>query len=302
MEHDHSHHHHSAELSSVTRSFWIGIILNSAFVVIEFTAGLFTNSLALLSDAGHNLSDVAGLGLSLFAYKISKSKATGKFTYGFNKSTILASLINSVVLLIVVGSIGWEAIHRFMQPQETKGSIVALIAGLGIVINSLSALLFFREKDKDLNIKAAYLHLAIDALVSVTVVIAGLFIVYTGLKWIDPLISLVIMVVVVYSTWGLLKESLYLTLDAVPESVDIEKIRGELLKMSEIKDIHHIHIWAISTTKNAMTAHLVLDDSYNEKQIIEVKHKVRHKLEYFNIQHITLETESQSCSNEGCVG
>ncbi len=304
MEHDHSHHghshHHHPELSKVTRSFWIGIILNSIFVLIEFITGILTNSLALLSDAGHNLSDVAGLALSLFAFKISQSKATEKFTYGFHKSTILASLVNAVVLLIVVGSIGWEAVHRFLQPQETKGDIIAIVAGIGILINTLSALLFFREKEKDLNIKAAYIHLAVDAVVSVTVVIAGLIIAYTGIKWIDPLISIGIMAVVVYSTWGLLKESLYLTLDAVPKNLDVEKIKAEILKMVEIKDIHHIHIWAMSTTKNSMTAHLILDDTLNEKQIAEVKHKVKHTLEHQNIQHVTLETERQSCKEIDC--
>ncbi len=300
-DHSHGHHHHAPVLTNITRSFWIGIALNSAFVLIEFTAGILTNSLALLSDAGHNLSDAAGLGLSLFAFKISRSKATSKFTYGFNKSTILASLTNAIVLMIVVGSIGWEAIHRFRQPEETKGNVMAIVAGIGILINSLSALLFFREKDKDLNIKAAYMHLAIDAVVSVTVVIAGVVIYYTGLKWIDPMISLVIMGVVVYSTWGLLKESLYLSLDAVPQSLNIEKIRETALQLKEVKDIHHIHVWAMSTTRNALTAHLVLNDALSEKQISEVKHRVRHSLEHMNIQHVTLETERESCKEVDCA-
>lgn len=299
--HAHGHsHHHSPELTSVSRSFWIGILLNSIFVVLEFVTGILTNSLALLSDAGHNLSDVAGLGLSLFAFKISKSRATDKFTYGYNKSTILASLINAVVLLIVVGSIGWEAVHRFLQPQETKGNAMAIVAGIGIIINSVSAMLFFRDKEKDLNIKSAYLHLAIDALVSVTVVIAGLLISYTGIKWIDPLISLFIMVVVVYSTWGLLKESLFLTLDAVPKNVDVEKIKEAVLKIAEVKDIHHLHVWAMSTTKNSMTAHLILDEFLTDHQVEEVKNKVRHKLGHMNIQHLTLETEKQVCKDENC--
>src|SRR5580765_5452641 len=177
MEHEHQHHHdHTPKLTNLNRAFWIGIILNSAFVLIEAFAGFYFNSLALLSDAGHNLSDVASLGLSLFAFRLAKSKATERFTYGLHKSTILASLANAVILLIAVGSIGWEAIQRFIHPVQTQGGVVAIVAGIGIVINTVSAFLFFRNKEKDLNVKGAYLHLATDALVSVGVVIAGILI------------------------------------------------------------------------------------------------------------------------------
>jgi cobalt-zinc-cadmium efflux system protein len=299
-QHPHAHHHHSPALKSVSRVFWAGILLNSAFVLIEFVTGILTNSLALLSDAGHNLSDVAGLGLSLFAFKISKAKATEKFTYGYHKSTILAALINAVVLLIVVGSIGWEAIHRFLHPQATNGTVIAFVAGIGIVINALSALLFFREKEKDLNVRGAYLHLALDAIVSIGVVLAGLLIRYTGLLWIDPLISLIIMAVVVYSTWGLLRESVYLSMDAVPGNVDVERIKKVVLKWAEVKNIHHIHVWAMSTTRNAMTAHITLDKQISEKQLVELKNKIKMELAHLNIQHVTLETESQSCVEAEC--
>lgn len=299
MAHEHSHHH-SPALANVSKAFWVGIVLNSAFVLVESIAGFLTNSLALLSDAGHNLSDVAGLALSLFAFKISKSKATAKFTYGYHKSTILASLVNATILLIAVGSIGWEAIQRFMHPVETTGGVIALVAGMGIVINTVSALMFFRDKEKDLNIKGAYLHLALDAIVSVGVVIAGILISYTGIKWIDPVISLVIMAVVVYSTWGLLKESLYLTLDAVPQNIEMEKIKQAALKINGVKDIHHIHIWAMSTTKNAMTAHVILDERLTAKESAEVKHQLKHKLEHLNIQHVTLETEIKFSEEEKC--
>ncbi len=297
MAHDHSHHH-STQLTNISRAFIIGIILNLGFVVVEFTTGFYTNSLALLSDAGHNLSDVATLGLSLFAFQITKRKATARYTYGFHKSTILASLANAVILLIAVGSIGWEAIQRFMSPQQTQGNVISIVAGIGIVINAVSALLFFRDKEKDLNVKGAYLHLMLDAVVSVGVVIAGFIISYTGIKWIDPLISLLIMAVVLYSTWGLLTESLKLSLDAVPSGIDIEKIKEELLKTHGVKNIHHIHIWAMSTTKNAMTAHLILENNLSDKQIAELKHELKHELEHLNIQHVTFETESVDCHDK----
>ena len=298
MPHNHSHHHTSITNSS--KAFVVSIILNTAFVIIEFITGFYTNSLALLSDAGHNLSDVATLGLSLFALQMTKRKANEKFTYGLNKGTILASLVNAVILLIVVGGIGLEAVKRFMHPEETQGKVISLVAGIGIIINTISALLFFSGKDKDLNIKGAYLHLAVDALVSIGVVIAGLIIYYTGIKWIDPLISLLVMAVIIYSTWGLLSESLKLSLDAVPSSIDMEKIKQEVLKIPGVKEIHHVHIWAMSTTKNAMTAHLTLEKNISEKQIAEIKHKVKHELEHLNIQHTTLETESIDCREVDC--
>jgi cobalt-zinc-cadmium efflux system protein len=298
MAHNHSHHNHT--VSNINKAFIIGIVLNAAFVVVEFATGIYTNSLALLSDAGHNLSDVATLILSLFAFKIAKRKATERYTYGFHKGTILASLVNAVILLIAVGSIGWEAIQRFMHPKETQGKIISIVAAIGIVVNGVSALVFFRNKEKDLNVKGAYLHLFADMLVSVGVVIAGIIIFYTNIKWIDPLISLLIMLVVLYSTWGLLAESLRLSLDAVPADINVEKIRAETLKIKGVKEIHHIHVWAMSTTRNAMTAHLILEENLNPKQIAEIKHTLKHELEHLNIQHVTLETESVNCKEKDC--
>lgn len=302
MEHHHDHHHHhAAALKNVSKAFTIGIVLNMAFVIIEFATGFYTNSLALLSDAGHNLSDVATLALSLFAFRISRRKATLTYTYGFHKSTILASLANAVILLIAVGSIGWEAIQRFINPVETQGKMISIVAGIGILINTVSALLFFRDKENDLNVKGAYLHLAMDAIVSAGVVIAGLIISYTGLKWIDPLISLLIMVVVIYSTWGLLTESLKLSLDAVPSTIRIEDIKKEIEKTKGIKSVHHMHIWAMSTTKNAMTAHLIIEKELPEKAIAEMKQTIKHNLEHMNIQHVTLETEVEQCREQACA-
>jgi len=297
---EHNHSHHNPTPNNISKAFVIGIILNAAFVVIEFVTGIYTNSLALLSDAGHNLSDVATLALSLFALTMAKRKATERYTYGFHKSTILASFVNAVILLIAVGAIGWEAIHRFMHPQETQGKVISIVAAIGIVINAVSALFFFRDKDKDLNTKGAYLHLAVDAFVSAGVVIAGIIIFYTGIKWIDPLISLLIMTVVIYSTWGLLTESLRLLLDAVPSAIDIENIKTEVLKLQGVKEIHHIHVWAMSTTINAMTAHIILENDLTEKQIADIKHTLKHTLEHLNIQHTTLETESVNCREKHC--
>lgn len=304
MEHNHSHghhHHHAPNITNISRAFIIGMVLNMAFVLIEFIVGFYAHSLALLSDAGHNLSDVATLGLSLFAFQISKRKATLRYTYGFHRSTILASLANAVILLIAVGSIGWEAIQRFISPVETQGTTISIVAGIGILINATSALLFFRDKEKDLNVKGAYLHLLLDALVSAGVVVAGLIITYTHLQWIDPLISLLIMVVVIYSTWGLLKESLKLSLDAVPQSIQLEEVKKEILKVKGVSSVHHIHIWAMSTTKNAMTAHLILEKNLEEKQIMAIKHAVKHAMEHINVQHVTLETEQEFCEEEFCT-
>ncbi|MFL5753585.1 MAG: cation diffusion facilitator family transporter [Bacteroidia bacterium] len=304
MEHqegsDHLHHHHEVRITDLSRAFVIGIILNLAFVIIEFTTGFYTNSLALLSDAGHNLSDVATLGLSLLAFQIAKRKATAKYTFGFHKGTILASLANAVILLIAVGSIGWEAVQRFIHPEETRGNIISIVAAVGIVVNAVSAFFFFRNKDKDLNARGAYLHLALDALVSFGVVIAGLIISYTGLKWIDPMISLLIMAVVIYSTWGLLMESLKLSLDAVPSSIDMEKIKEKILEDKKIRDIHHIHVWAMSTTKNAMTAHLILEAGLGEEEIAKIKHRAKHELAHLDIHHATFETETVNCKDAEC--
>jgi cobalt-zinc-cadmium efflux system protein len=296
----HEHHHPSQSFQNLNRSFIIGIVLNAAFVIIEFGAGFYYNSLALLSDAGHNLSDVASLGLSLFAFKISKAKSNERFTYGYHKSTILASLVNAVILLIAVGSIGLEAIQRFMHPEGTKGSVIALVAAVGIVINTLSAMLFFRDKENDLNVKGAYLHLATDALVSAGVVIAGIIIAYTGIQWIDPLISLIIMTVVIYGTWNLLTESLRLSMDAVPEKIELEKIKEAARKIPGVKEIHHVHVWGMSTTQNAMTAHVVIDSKDSMSDAEKIKHELKHELEHMNIPHATLEFESsdEQCEDE----
>ena len=300
--HDGHNHGKVIALTHVNRAFVVGIILNLAYVFIQIIIGFRINSLALLSDAGHNFLDVAALSLSLLAFKLNKAKATNKYTYGFKKSSILVSLLNAVVLLISIGAIGYEAILRFKHPPEMEGLTLAIVAAFGIVINGVSAFMFFRDKEKDMNIKAAFLHLAADALVSLGLVAGGIIIYYTHLYWIDPILSLVVCAVIIVSTWKLLKSSLRLSLDGVPENVNIEQIEKSALKLKGIIDIHHIHIWAMSTTENAMTAHLVLMNDISKQDEVQLKQTLRHNLEHFNIHHATLETEysENECGEKDC--
>jgi cobalt-zinc-cadmium efflux system protein len=296
--HDHGHHH--TPPASLNRAFLIGIALNVLFVLVEFIAGFFTDSLALISDAGHNLSDVSGLFLSLWAFRLLKIKATENYTYGYRKATVLVSLLNAVILLTAVGGIGFESFHRFFSPRPVEGVAMAWVAGAGIVINSFTALLFFKDKDKDLNIKGAYLHMMMDALVSLGVVVAGVAIYFTQWQWLDPITSLIIMVVIVVSTWGLLKDSLRLSLDGVPPDIDLQKIKSIALSIKDVKDIHHIHVWAISTSQNALTAHLILSDHLKDEEQVAIKKIFKHDLEHLGIQHVTLETETESCKDRIC--
>lgn len=297
MSHSHSHHHHGhghthgADMSQLNRAFIWGIGLNLTFVVIEAVAGFSIHSLALLTDAGHNLSDVAALALSLMAFRLTKVKADEHFTYGYSKTTILVALVNSVVLLVAIGSIGYEAVQRFIHPEPLNGGIMAMVAAAGIIVNGATALLFFRDKEHDLNIKGAYLHMAGDALVSLGVVITGIVIIYTQWYWLDSVISFSIMIVILYGTWGLLSDSLRLSLDAVPRTVDIKKLKDSVANIPGVLGIHHIHVWALSTTVNALTAHLVVNESLDSTEEQKLKEKVKHELLHLNIQHATLETE-----------
>ena len=300
MAHNHDHHHdHSPKLTNVNRAFIIGIVLNSLFVVIEVIVGFYSNSLALISDAGHNLGDVAGLLLALLAFRMSKSKANNQYTYGYGKSTILAALLNAIILLITIGGIGIEAIQRLLHPEPIQGKTVAIVAAIGIFINGITALQFFKDKEKDINIKGAYLHLATDALISFGVVIAGIVMSFTSWFWLDSVISLVIMIVVLISTWQLLKDSFRLSMDGVPEGISIEKIIEIFIKTEGINGVHHLHIWAISTTENALTAHLVIQE-YEATSINKIKKHLRHELIHQNIQHVTFEFEhhQEDCTDQ----
>ena len=289
MSHEHSHQHsHAINAESLNKAFIIGIVLNLAFVVIEFAAGFWFDSLALLSDAGHNLSDVVSLVLALLAFRLAKVKANERYTYGYKKSTILVSLLNAVILLVAVGAIVIESIHKLNNPAVVPGGAIAWVAGVGVLINAFTAFLFMKDKEKDLNVKGAYLHMAADALVSVGVLVAGIIISRTGWYIIDPIIGLIVAVVILISTWNLLHDSLRLTLDGVPTSIDSQKVVKAIRALPGVDDVHHIHIWAISTTENALTAHIVLKQPEGMQ---EVKHLIRHRLEDFGIGHATLEFE-----------
>ena len=307
MSHNHSDHNHAGHshshapvITNLNKAFIIGIVLNLAYVIIQIVIGLKINSLSLLSDAGHNFLDVAGLALAMIAFKLSKSKSTEKYTYGYKKSSILISLLNAVILLISIGAIGYEAIFRFQNPQPLPGMTIAIIAAIGIFINGISAFMFFRDKESDINVKAAFLHLASDALVSLGLVLGGIIIYYTHLYWIDPLLSIIICLVIIASTWSLLKDILRLSLDGVPHNVNMKKVKDNILKIDGVKDFHHLHIWAISTTQNAMTGHLVVANDFTMVQIEKLKHHIKHELEHLNIQHSTLETETEICAEVFC--
>jgi cobalt-zinc-cadmium efflux system protein len=272
-------------------------MLNISFVIVEFVAGFLYNSVGLLSDAGHNLSDVVSLVLAMLAFRLSKIIANKKYTYGYKKVTILVSLFNAVILLIAVAFIVKESIEKIITPQAINGSIVVWTAAIGVVINAATAWLFVREKDKDLNVKGAYLHMAADALVSVGVVISGIIILTTGWYLIDPIVGLVIAVVIVFSTWSLLRESLNLSIDGVPSNIDYEKTEQIIMSNPDIKEIHHLHIWALSTTENALTAHIVLSDM---SKMETVKANIKHILHDNGIDHATLEFEPENtaCENK----
>ncbi len=293
MAHHHHHTHenlpHEAPHSSLGKTFGIGIALNLAFVGVEFFYGFISNGLSLIADAWHNLGDVLGLAISLLAFRMAEIKPNKKYTYGYSKGTILASLANSVLLLIAVGTIGYEAFDRFLHPVLPEWKTLTWVASLGILINSATAFLFMNKNE--LNSRAAYLHMAADAGVSAGVVLGGILIHFSGIYWIDPVISLFICAVILVGTWNVLKSSLRLSLDGVPENVDVEKVKETALKMPQIKDIHHMHIWAMSTTKNALTAHLMLNETLSEEQTVELKNNLKHAFLHLNIQHATLELE-----------
>jgi cobalt-zinc-cadmium efflux system protein len=293
---DHDHHHHHAP-KSINRAFIIGIILNLGFVFLEALAGFWQHSLALITDAGHNFSDVIGLLFVLMAHRLAKMKPTEKFTYGYSKSTVLVALTNAILLLVAVGALALEAVRRFSDPHLLEGTTISIVAFVGIIINAATALLFFKDKEKDINIKGAYLHMATDALVSLGVVIAGITMIYTHWYWLDSVISLFIIVVIVTSTWGLLRDSLRLTLDGVPSGINVQKIRDYFSHLKEVKTYHDLHIWAMSTTEAAMTVHLVVPEGDTDGFLSKVKHDLLHN---FNIIHTTIQIE-RSGDDSNCV-
>jgi cobalt-zinc-cadmium efflux system protein len=304
MSHDHSHHHHShaPEMKALNAAFIVGISLNLLFVIIEVVTGLRIHSLSLLSDAGHNLADVGSLALSLLAFRLLKARSNERYTYGYKKTTILTALFNAVILLVSIGAIVYEAFHRFFDPEPLPGKTIAIVAGIGILINGFTAFLFMKDQEKDLNVKSAYLHLMSDALVSAALVVGGIVIAYTDWYWLDPVLSIIVAVVILMSTWNLLKSSLRLSLDGVPPDIDLGEVKKKTLSISGVTAIHHMHVWAMSTTENAMTVHLTLGQETTREREQKIKHAVRHEMEHLNIRHVTIETESpdEQCENKDC--
>jgi cobalt-zinc-cadmium efflux system protein len=300
----HSHHHHthghSHAPANFDRAFAIGVLLNVGFVGLEFAFGFFANSLALIADAGHNLSDVLGLLLAWGATVLARRLPTNKRTYGMRRASILAALGNAALLFVAVGGIAWEAIRRFASPAPVESGIVMAVAAVGIIINTATALLFMRGSHNDLNLRGAFLHMAADALVSLGVVISGFIILLTGLLWLDPVTSLLIVAVIIWGTWGLAKESLDLALDAVPQGINPNTVRQYLLALPGVNSVHDLHIWALSTTEPALTAHLVIEDVNKGNALIE---KVQHDLhDKFGIEHTTLQLEHDTAERncQGC--
>lgn len=298
QEHHH-HHHHAAPTQSLNGIFILSIILNGLFVLIEAGVGLWQDSLSLLSDAGHNLSDVFSLLLVLIAFRLSKVQRNERYTYGYRKSTILISLLNAVILLVAVGAIVIESIHKFSEPTEVNGIAVSWTAGVGILINGATALLLMRGQKSDLNVRGAFLHMAADTLVSIGVVISGIIIYYTGWTIIDPIVSLIIAAVILVSTWQLLSDSLRLAVDGIPDGVELQEIEQLLLSEEHVKGTHHIHVWAISTTETALTAHVVIDNPHYWPQVSE---RIKHTLADHGISHVTLEPETveHQCQDKEC--
>jgi cobalt-zinc-cadmium efflux system protein len=287
-DHGHGHHHHPPP-EQLTRAFIIGIGLNVAFVLVEFFYGLLADSLALIADAGHNLSDVLSLVLAWGATRLARRDTTPRHTYGFRRGTILSSLVSSVLLLVAMGAIAWEAVQRFAEPAPVEGSLMIGVAAIGVVINGITAWLFASGRHTDINIRAAFLHMAGDAAVSVGVVIGGIGVLTLGWLWLDPAISLAIVAVIVWGTWGILTESLDMTFDAVPRNVDPGKVRDYLRNLPGVTGIHDLHIWAMSTTETALTAHLVIPSAHQDDHFL---HDVAEELEHrFRIAHATLQVE-----------
>jgi len=291
MGHDHNH-----GIGNYNRSFAIGVLLNVVFVVIEASYGVFADSLALIADAGHNLSDVVGLLLAWGASVLATRAATEKRTYGYRKVTVMASLASAVLLLVALGGIAWEAIGRFLNPSPVEGLTVVVVAAIGVVINAITAALFVKGQKDDLNIRAAFLHMAADAVVSLGVVIAGLFIMFKGWLWIDPVVSLIIVVVIFVGTWGLLRDSLNYAIDAVPGSIDIPAIKQYLMGLDSVDDIHDLHVWPLSTTETALTVHLVVKGASLDNKFLKNLQQNLH--DRYGIEHSTIQVESSTGEND----
>ena len=304
MPHHHSHctHDHPHPPGNYNRAFAIGVVLNLGFVAVEAVFGVLADSLALLADAGHNLSDVVGLLVAWGASRLSQWHPTAKHTYGFRRSSILAALFNALVLLIAIGGIAWEAVRRLGQPIAPDAGTIMGVAAAGIVINAATALLFLSGRKADLNIRGAFLHMVADAAISAGVVAAGALIAFTGRQWIDPVVSLAIVVIIFTGTWSLFRESLDLALDAVPEHIDPARVAQFLGGLPGVVDVHHLHIWGLSTTNVALTAHVVLaEPDENSARLEHIREELHRR---FGIDHATLQMESTAsgtCLTRRCA-
>lgn len=289
--HDHNGHHHDHQITSLNAAFIIGIVLNTLYVVIEALFGIIYDSMGLLSDAGHNLSDVAALLLAMIAFRLAKRKPDSRHTYGYRKFTIQASFINALILCVAVGAIIVEAVEKIIHPVAVDGDTIAWVAGAGVIVNGITALLFMYYKKGDLNVKGAFLHMFADTLVSVGVVVSGIIIHYTGWSIIDPIIGLAIALFIGISTKHLLSESFRLAIDDVPDGIDMDKLEKNLTNVEGVDSVHHIHVWALSTTENAMTIHAVVEEGADPYAVISELHQVAADN---GISHSTVEPEPKN--------
>lgn len=284
MSTDHDHSHAPANFNA---AFGIGIALNTAFVAIEAFYGWKVDSLALLADAGHNLTDVFGLVLAWGGALAGRLRPDAHHTYGWKRASILAAFLNALLLLVAMGSLVWEALHRLQSPQAIEGVTIMVVAGVGIAINTATALLFMRGREGDLNIRGAFLHMAADALVSAGVVVAGALALWFGWNWLDPVVSLLIAAVIVVGTWGLFKQSVHLLFDGVPDGVDLHAVQALLEGLPGVAGVHDLHVWAMGTSEIAMTAHLVMPEGHADDAFLQ--HATAQLHDRFEIEHATLQ-------------
>lgn len=297
MAHVHMHNHvhdEKAMLERTGRALIIGITINVAYAAIEFGAGFWFDSMGLMADAGHNLSDVAGLILALIAMRLVGRRADSRHTFGYKKASVLISLVNAAILLAAVVGIAVESVRRFFRPDQVEGLSVAVTAGVGVIVNFVSAWLLNADKGRDINVRGAYLHMVLDAMVSIGVVISGIVIHFTGWNVIDPIIGLVVAVAIVYSSWSLFRTSLRLAIDGVPDGIDVDELVHAMERVPGVVDVHHVHVWALSTTETALTAHVAVDDVTRSD---EIRSHVKSVLKGMGIGHSTIETESGMCSD-----
>lgn len=293
MGHDYTH-----KIGNYNRSFAIGVMLNIFFVIIEASYGILANSLALVADSGHNLSDVVGLLLAWGAGILATKPRTEKRTYGFRKATVMASLASAILLFVTLGGITWEAIRRFLNPGHIEGMTVIVVAAIGVIINTLTALLFVKGQKDDLNIRGAFLHMAADAAISLGVVVAGIFIIVKDWLWVDPVVSFIIVTIIFVGTWELLRDSINYAIDAVPKGIDLLAIKKYLIGLDNVNRFHDLHVWPLSTTEIALSVHLVVKDDLLDNNFL--RNLQQHLYDHFGIEHSTIQVET-SIGKNNCM-